>query len=557
MTKARADELRDRAASAAASGDLQRASALFDQAVDAAPHDVSILSSAASHWSKCGNPGRAAQLFERAMAADPQAPEPLLNLAILLTAAGQAQRARAILLAREQELMNVARYWSVRAGAERACGSKREALDSYRRAAQLDSTNVRAVEGVARLALETGVDATEQYRAALALAPGSPTAIMGFGQSLEVAGDIDGARAIALKLVEQLPGWTDGLEWLAQLRWGDEAASDFADHYQSAAERAGSAEVYRSWCKMLAGADRFGEAADVAASARLKYDDPRFALLEAVHSGEAGDDERAEKIFASLQLQSVDRWVHEARHRLRTGAPDRAEALTAAAIAEAPDHVGAWALRDIAWRLTADARHGWLHGQPGLVGPMQLDLTEEEMAASVAFLDRLHDASRTPVGQSVRSGTQTRGGLFDRHEPEVRLIEERFGRAVQAYREALPPADERHPLLRHRDSAWRVAGSWSIRVFSGGRHTEHVHPNGIVSSAAYFSVPPVAEQDEPRAGWLELGRPPPDLRLDLPPLFEIEPVPGKCALFPSTLYHGTRRFSVGKRMTVAIDIHAA
>jgi tetratricopeptide (TPR) repeat protein len=557
MTRARAHELRDRAASAAASGDLRGACALFDQAVDAAPHDAAILSSAASHWSKCGDPGRATQLFERAVAADPQAAEPLLNLAILLTATGHAGRAREILLGRERQLSNVARYWSVRAGAERACGSKREALDSYRRAARLDPGNARAVEGAARLALETGVDARDQYRAVLALAPGSPTAIMGFGQSLEVAGDIDGARAIALRLVEQLPGWTDGLEWLAQLRWGEGEGAEFADHYESAAERAGSAEVYRSWCKMLAGAERFGEAADVAARARLKFDGPHFALLEAVHAGEAGDDERAERIFASLQLQSIDRRVHEARHRLRTGAPDRAELLTAAAIDEAPEHVGAWALRDIAWRLTTDPRHEWLHGQPGLVGPMELDLGDEEMATCVAFLDRLHNGSRTPVGQSVRSGTQTRGGLFDRHEPEVRLIEDRFDRAVEAYRQSLPPADERHPLLRHRDGAWRFAGSWSIRVFSGGRHTEHVHPNGIVSSAAYFAVPSAADQDEPQAGWLELGRPPPDLRLDLPPLFAIEPLPGRCALFPSTLYHGTRRFSVGKRMTVAIDIHAA
>jgi len=53
---------------------------------------------------------------------------------------------------------------------------------------------------------------------------------------------------------------------------------------------------------------------------------------------------------------------------------------------------------------------------------------------------------------------------------------------------------------------------------------------------------------------LELGRPPPDLRIDLPPVAAIEPKLQRCALFPSTLYHGTRRFCGGKRMTVAIDI---
>lgn len=145
---------------------------------------------------------------------------------------------------------------------------------------------------------------------------------------------------------------------------------------------------------------------------------------------------------------------------------------------------------------------------------------------------------------------------MDRHETEVRSIEDSFRRAVQQYRDALPPRDEGHPLLRHRDLEWHFAGSWSIRVFGGGRHTEHIHPQGLLSSAAYFVVPTVDPAGDPQAGWLELGRPPPDLRLDLPPLFAIKPVPGRCALFPSTLYHGTRPFGAGKRMTVAVDVQA-
>jgi hypothetical protein len=185
---------------------------------------------------------------------------------------------------------------------------------------------------------------------------------------------------------------------------------------------------------------------------------------------------------------------------------------------------------------------------------MPLDLTDDQFASVVALLDRLHDSSSMPVGQSVRQGSQTRGGLFDRHEPELAILEGSFRRAIEAYREQLPPRDDSHPLLRHRGSPWRFAGSWSIRVFEGGRHTEHIHPLGIVSSAAYFVVPEEVG-DDPQAGWLELGRPPPDLRLDLPPLYAIEPKPRQCALFPSTLYHGTRRFKGGKRMTAAIDIH--
>jgi hypothetical protein len=41
--------------------------------------------------------------------------------------------------------------------------------------------------------------------------------------------------------------------------------------------------------------------------------------------------------------------------------------------------------------------------------------------------------------------------------------------------------------------------------------------------------------------------------LDLEPLEAIKPEPGYLALFPSTLYHGTRPFGDAERMTVAFD----
>lgn len=547
--------LRDQAIAAAASGDAARAGALFDEAVEIAPKDASILNSAGAHWFKAGNTNRAIELFQGAVAADPNAGEPVINLAILLTNSGRARDAIALLVPRAATLATHPRYWSVRANAERAIGLKREALDSYERAWVLNPSNARAAEGRARLALETGLDARSPYRDALSLAAREPTVVLGYGQALEAAGDLAEARELGDRLMTQFPGWLPALEWLAELRWASGEHEEFTGHFADAAARAPSPELFDSWCKMLAGVDKFDAAADVAARARSELEDrPEFALREAIHAGEAGDDARAEAIFSSLAMSGTTRDVQEARHRLRTGDPKRAEQLTARAVAGDPENIAAWALRDIAWRLLGDPRHEWLHGQEGLARPMRLDLDPQQFTSIVTLLDKLHDKSSMPVGQSVRQGSQTRGGLFDRHEPEIHVLEASFRAAVQDYRGQLPPRDDKHPLLRHRDDSWRFAGSWSIRVFEGGRHTEHIHPQGILSSAAYFVVPTTMENDE-QAGWLELGRPPPDLRLDLPPLHAIEPRPGRCALFPSTLYHGTRPFSQGKRMTVAIDIH--
>ena len=106
-------------------------------------------------------------------------------------------------------------------------------------------------------------------------------------------------------------------------------------------------------------------------------------------------------------------------------------------------------------------------------------------------------------------------------------------------------------MLRHRDKPVRISGSWSVRLMGAGYHVPHVHPEGTVSSACYLRVPQTLNQDE---GRLELGRPPADLRLDLEPIQTIEPRLRRLVLFPSFLYHGTRSFSAGERMSVAFDV---
>ena len=99
-----------------------------------------------------------------------------------------------------------------------------------------------------------------------------------------------------------------------------------------------------------------------------------------------------------------------------------------------------------------------------------------------------------------------------------------------------------------------IAGSWSVRLSSQGFHVNHIHPEGVLSSACYISLPPTMGSDESRDGWLELGRPPAQLGLALEPLAAIEPRPGRLALFPSYLFHGTRPFAAGERLTVAFDV---
>ena len=112
--------------------------------------------------------------------------------------------------------------------------------------------------------------------------------------------------------------------------------------------------------------------------------------------------------------------------------------------------------------------------------------------------------------------------------------------------------DHGHPLLGLDRSRFRFTDSWSVRLVDGGYHVSHFHPQGSLSSAFYVSYPQDARQVG-HAGWLTIGEPPECLNTGLTPLQMIEPKVGRLALFPSFMWHGTRPFPRGERMTLAFD----
>jgi hypothetical protein len=181
-----------------------------------------------------------------------------------------------------------------------------------------------------------------------------------------------------------------------------------------------------------------------------------------------------------------------------------------------------------------------------------LGLSAVELGAIAERLRGFHKTRQHPAGQSLRYGTQTRGRLFERNDEQVGLLRAAIRRVVDAFWQQLPPYDASHPVLRHRGLSPEFAGSWSVRLTSGGFHVPHIHPRGIYSSAYYIALPEISEYSQ--EGWLELGRPPPDLGLDCGPVKSIRPQVGHLALFPSTLYHNTVPFQSGERLSVAFDL---
>jgi uncharacterized protein (TIGR02466 family) len=157
-----------------------------------------------------------------------------------------------------------------------------------------------------------------------------------------------------------------------------------------------------------------------------------------------------------------------------------------------------------------------------------------------------------PLEQSLRGGTQA-DGIFTHIDPVLVALRDAVRSAVAEHVAQLPARDENHPLLAPRRDEIRFSGSWSVRLRSEGYHANHVHPAGWISSALYIALPPDLGRDE--AGYLTLGDPnSTTLQVPLPPFRTVEPKPGRLVLFPSYMWHGTKPFAEGERITVAFDV---
>jgi hypothetical protein len=278
-----------------------------------------------------------------------------------------------------------------------------------------------------------------------------------------------------------------------------------------------------------------------------------FDAAEAILRFELGETEAAGALFTRLmQAGDVTIIVPYLRFLIQTGRVQEAADIAWEKAPRDPSNE-IWPYLSIAWRLLGDPRWEWLEGDPRFIGVYDISAALPPLDALAETLRALHRTIHQPLAQSLRGGTQTEGHLFQRLGPEIRMLRQAVVAAVEEHVAQLPPPQPGHPLLVQRRSPIGFAGSWSVRLTGGGRHVEHVHPAGWLSSALYIALPGDAERGHGEAGWLSLGQVS-NLGVDLPPIRMVEPKPGRLVLFPSTMWHGTRPFDAGERLSVAFDV---
>ncbi|MBY8822414.1 2OG-Fe(II) oxygenase family protein [Sphingomonas colocasiae] len=483
-------------------------------------------------------------------------PERAINMAIDLRDAGRG--AEAIGLLREALGSNPRnpRLWQTLGVVHRVLEQSAAAIAAFAEAAKLVPGDLKAAYGVAQASLEAGRPAVALFDRACALAPADGSLLIGRAAALIAEGRGAEATAFLDAIVTANPAWGDGQATLARIRWMMGDVDGFTQGYERALAAAPNhGGLWIALLNTLLHAERYDRAAEVLASARQAIG-AHSALMpaEAICASELGEDARADVLFAQLAPQAdVTLVERHMRHLLRTGRPEQAASLAEPWLARSEGE-RLWPFVSLAWRLIDDPRSAWLDGDPALIGIH--DLADLDLDRLAARLRTLHLAKRDPLGQSVRGGTQTDGPLFAHEAPEIQALRARIVDAVERHIATMGTRDPKHPALRHVGKRFRFAGSWSVRLTGAGHHSNHIHPQGWLSSAFYVALPPQEDMGPAPAGWLGFGGPPTELSLDMAPLRHIEPKPGRLVLFPSTMWHGTMPIAGGERLTVAFDVAA-
>lgn len=495
---------------------------------------------------------RGALAAVQARAADLDAYDDLARAAL---AEGEEEAALTALLPAAERL-HAPLLWQWTGLLQRSLDEHEAAIASFERAAALAPNDAGIAHGHARVALEAGVNAVELFLRARTLAPTDGEVALGLAAARNAAGEgIRGAEELSA-LLERAPAWIAGHEQLAQLLSTLGQKEEATQSLERAISRFPRQEAL--WLALfgieLRQEDYAALRDDIVRAEAAGCRPQSLDFYRAIVAAELDAESFPDALFKVRPELGNPLGLWRVRHLLRLGAIKDALPLIDEEL-RSERAAAAWPYASIAWRLSGDERSDWLERNENFVRVFDLRPLLPDLDELAETLHRLHVAKGEYLDQSVRGGTQTDGPLLSRIDPLIRRLRGAIVGAVETYIRRLPPPDANHPLLsQRRDRRVRFAGSWSVRLRPAGRHANHVHPQGWISSALYISLPSGGGEECGDAGWFTLGQPQEQLGIPLEAWRKIEPQRGHLVLFPSWMWHGTVPFSEGERLTVAFDV---
>ena len=445
-----------------------------------------------------------------------------------------------------------------------APGCRDLCLDLIRRypgEASLYNTLGRALNNLRNLSA-----AERAFRDAIRLHPELVEAHHNLGHVLRASGRIDDAVASFEAALQLDPGYARGHHNLGLTHLATDRPELAADCFEQAVEHESDNSRYqmhlgvaRHKLKNFSGAI---EAYDTAL--RLAPDNAEARTNLAITLQETGEFDGAAAAYRqALELRPDDPKIHDdlASLLMSRGEVDSALAVCDRCLDLMPGYCGALATKAVAlYELGRDVEADQLIDFDTLVAGCDIEPPEDFGSLAdfnVALADHVlqHPTlSFEPVGHATRHGRHTGNLLRDEKGPMAHL-EARIHEQVEQYL-VDHPADPQHPFLANPPARWGLS-SWAVVMDNQGHQLPHIHPSAWLSGVYYARLPEViGTGDSGRAGWIEFGMPPEDLRRKvMPPLKYFQPEEGRMFLFPSYFYHRTEPFESNEvRISIAFDV---
>ena len=441
------------------------------------------------------------------------------------------------------------------------------AVDCYRKALDAAPDNVEILFDMGR-ALRMH-DRTEEALTALekaiAIDRSNPELLRTYGNALSELGREDDAIASYRNALALDAEALESHEALNEILWQRGMKDAYLDSYPPAIEAAPrSLPLRMRFASSLSRVGRHDEAESVLCEAGRAFG-PHPEIENEMGLSLARQDripEAVEHFVAAVDLAPEDVAFRQelARVLIYTGDYPGALRHMDAAIELAPLDQRSLALRSLCWRMLGDARAASINDYDRFVKQYRIPVPDgyRDIQAFNEALGRalgsLHRTRVHPLNQTLRGGTQTYGRLFERRMQQIQELRGSIERCVRQYIEEMDD-DPGHPFLGRKCERFRFSASWSCRLERHGFHTNHIHPEGWISSSYYVSLPETVGEGDSNAGWLKFG----ESNLELGGRERIgkivKPEEGLLVLFPSYMYHGTIPFGSDEtRTTVAFDV---
>jgi tetratricopeptide (TPR) repeat protein len=547
-------------------GELVEAEALARRALREAPLEPALHNTLGNLLFKRGDHAGAKAAYDRSIALHAGQAEAHYNLGLVLNALGKPEEALASLRQAAALRPNYAEALTQIGAQLRNEGLQEDSLEVLSQALAAAPRYFPALyyRGLTLLSLHRYEEAVEPLQTAVALRPQSPEAQHALGNALSYGNREAEAITAYQKAIEAAPDfvnahvdynalvWTMGLgaaQWksfaYARHRLGDVPDLLLAESEQRLrlSDPAAAEPLLQRALDIAPGRADIENALGRALTGQGKFDQA-IGLFQRAAARQPG------------QSAHLREWAIALLHG---GKPDQALPILEQARAIAPADQFILGLITLAYRQTGDPRYAALadtdkfvrvYDLPPPPGFSDSESFNRELADE---LSRLHTRRVAPHDQTLRGGTQTAGNLFARESRLVGLLREQMKEAVAEYIADMPD-DPTHPLFGRKRESFAFSGSWSCRLRSSGFHTNHLHPQGWISSAYYVALPDVNDR-ESKQGWIKFGESNLNLGEKDRPERLVQPAIGRLVLFPSYFWHGTVPFQSDQaRLTVAFDV---